>query len=115
MAHTITLSRRETFRYVGKHRDLDRWKPVGIAKVLPARQVRAPEPENFDDGGRFLLRATIPAGQEPKASAIALRDLYTSQGCSHEWDCCGCRSTYATVRRLSRREFAVFVDVSFNY
>lgn len=116
MAETIHLETRLTRRYVGTHKHLDAWRDVGTAKVLPQRLVRQPRDEEaYYDEGTYLVRARIPAGQDPKLSAQALADHFTTWGCSHEYDCCGCRSTTARVKRLSRRDFAVFFDASRNY
>lgn len=116
MAHTIHLETRQTHRYVGTHRRFDHWEHVGTARVLPPKLVREPRDEEaYYDEGTYLMHARAPTGQNPALTAQALRDHFSSWGCSHEHDCCGCRSSQARVRRLGPRDFAVFVDYSRNY
>lgn len=114
MAQTITLSRRLTRCYVGACAHLDRWRDVGTARVLPARQVRAPGMDQADLG-ELVLWARIPRGQDAAASRQALADYYDRWGCHHEYDCCGCLLCRATVRQVSRRDFVVHLSVGRNY
>ena len=37
----------------------------------------------------------------------AIADTLSGSRCRHEHDCCGCPCTYADVRRVARREYAV--------
>jgi hypothetical protein len=114
MATIIHLEKCLSYRYVGTCSHLDRWQSVGRAKVFPARLVREPG-KDIADCGTYVLTAKIPAGQDPLASREALRDHFTSEGCHHDYDCCGCRSTWAEVRRIAGRTFSVKLHVSRNY
>lgn len=113
MATIINLEVRKTRRYVDTCSHLDDWEPVGRAKVMPQRLVR--EGNGLDDQGTYLLHAWIPAGQDPELSRRALADHFTSEGCTHEYDCCGCWSMSASVKRVTRRAFAVRIEYRRNY
>ena len=48
----------------------------------------------------------------------ALKDTFTKAGCSHDYDCCGCRSTYVTSVTyvdLENRKWVVLTHSSRNY
>jgi hypothetical protein len=113
MSTIIHLERRVTHRYVGEYQHLDEWQDVGRAKVFPPRKIE--DGNGHDDAGTYLMHAKIPAGQDPEASRQALADRYTRWGCSHEYDCCGCLSTSAKVKRLTPRTFSVLIRQSRNY
>lgn len=113
MAEIIHLQRRLTHRYVGAYQHLDNWEYVGRAKLLAPRLV---DPGNdYDDAGTYLLHAKIPVGQDAEKSRRALEDRFTRWGCAHDYDCCGCVSTRATVKRVTPRTFSVLVRKSRNY
>lgn len=114
MAAIITLEARVTNRYVGTCSHLDEWQHVGRAKVMPQRLVRAGN--GHDDLGTYLAHAWIPAGQDPELSRQALEDHFTSWGCAHEYDCCGCISSQARiVRQITPRTFSVAISFTRNY
>ena len=113
MSHIVHLERRITHRYVGTYQHLDEWRYVGKAKVLAPRVID--EGNDYDDVGTYLMHAHIPAGQDPKQTQRALADYFTSEGCAHEYDCCGCVSTRARVKRLTPRTFSILVRKSRNY
>jgi len=116
--NTVRIESRLTDRYVGTCSDLDSWRHVGMVRLTPARLTRqrgGPRGTDHSDDGAYLMHARIPRGQDPHESARALRDTLTVEGCHHEYDCCGCRSTRADVRRIGRRDFIVHVTVSRNY
>lgn len=113
MSRIINLRRRVTHRYVGEYQHLDEWQDVGRAKILAPRVVD--EGNGLDDAGTYLLYARIPAGQDSEQSRQALADHFTRWGCSHEYDCCGCLSTWATVKQITPRTFSVRVRQTRNY
>lgn len=108
---TVHVYQRLTNRYVDSYRHLDRSKFLGTVKITPPRLVR--EANDYDDGGTYLLHARAPAGSPNLTHA--LRDTLSHHGCSHEYDCCGCRSVSARVRKVSARDYVIVQSVSFNY
>lgn len=109
--HRFNVYRRLTNRYVDSYRHLDREQFVATVRVTPPRLVR--QAEDFDDGGTYLLHVRAPAGAPNIAQE--LRDSLSHHGCAHEYDCCGCRSVSARVRKVSARDYVVTQQVSFNY
>lgn len=109
--HKLNVYQRLTHRYVDSCRHLDDSKFLATVSVTPPRLVR--DVTDYDDGGTYLLHVRAPAGA-PNLTG-ALRDTLSHHGCSHEYDCCGCRSVSARVRKVSARDYVVTQNVSFNY
>lgn len=109
----LHLYKRLTRRYVDEWRHLDDEQYVGRVKVLAGRQVR--EARDYDDGGSWRYRVVAPAALGSADLTGAIEDTLSHHGCSHEYDCCGCRSVRAQARRVSRREYVVTLHTSFNY
>ena len=114
MAQRFTLSIRRTHGYVGTWRHLDKWDEIGSAEVIATR---AHEIE--DNGYSHVNRINIvcvSTDAPPEDIKEALYSEFSSHGCSHEYDCCGCWSTSArTVRRLGPDRYAVLTSSSQNY
>lgn len=108
------LEVRETHRYVGTWSHLDAWTDIGTARITPFRRVREGRGDP-SDGGTLVAFARIPRGQDRDASKRALTDTFSKWGCSHEHDCCGCRSTSAEVLPISQRKFLIRQHVTYNY
>lgn len=108
---TFNVYRRLTHRYVDTCRHLDNHQFLAAVRATPPRLVR--EAEGYDDGGSYLLHVRAPAGSPNLTQA--LRDTLSHHGCSHEYDCCGCRSVRASVRKVSARDYVIVQSVSFNY
>lgn len=113
MSQLVHVQERLTHRYNDDYAHLDNWRYLGRVKVLGGREV---EPDNgYDEAGAYLMHAVAPRGLDPKAVRQALRDSFTRSGCSHEYDCCGCVSSYARVRQITPRTFSVLVRSYRNY
>jgi hypothetical protein len=107
------IYQRMTHRYADGWRHLDQEEFVGTVKVLaPTRQT---EPESYDEGGETRFRIVAPPALKGQDLSLAIRQTLSGSGCRHEYDCCGCASTRASVKRVSPREYAVRVAVSYNY
>lgn len=119
----IYPSIRLTHRYVGSWKHLDRWADqLPGVKMTPARETQppgGPEGDRFEDGGTYVRYATLPAGLTRKQRADyrqALADSMTSEGCSHEYDCCGCASHYTRAfPTRDPRRVLLRTHVSYNY
>ena len=46
---------------------------------------------------------------------LALSASINGRSCTHGYDCCGCASTYASVRKVKPGVFAVQARTSYNY
>ena len=114
---TELLEIRRTRRYVGTYRHLDRWDRVGTLRRVQTH-VRDIDPEDPCEPLEHQHIVCVEADRGVPSDQIeaALRDHYSSAGCAHEWDCCGCRSFYAeSVTRLDRSRYAVRVLSSRNF
>lgn len=93
--NTFPLERRLTHKYVGTWKHLDEWDDVGYAVI------RCSEVELTDDTDPCEPCETTMVVEvwtrQPEPQAVireAIISSLTSHGCSHEYDCCGCRSTW---------------------
>lgn len=133
-----SLSLRLTHIYVGTYRHLDKWLEIGTFDELGRRELPLPA-EDEDDPCEprkhelFVFVKPSPELHElwlqhkPAASELdafrfgerkiaqALRDMHTSHGCAHDWDCCGCRSYSAEAERFSGDVWRVVVSSSRNF
>lgn len=110
---TINAYRRLTHHYVGTCSDLDAHQFVATVRVTPPRVVR--EGNGHDEGDTTVMHCRAPAGVDLKLLARAIADTLTSEGCSHEWDCCGCASYRTRVRHVGRRRLVISTRTSYNY
>jgi hypothetical protein len=112
-----TLEIRQTRTYVGSYRHLDQWKRVGACQVIQ-RSARVLDEEDPCEPTEILNIVCVEAEPGVRSAEVeqALRDTFSSAGCAHEWDCCGCWSSYAKqVSRLDRDRYQVVVSASRNY
>jgi hypothetical protein len=117
MAEKISIAPRKTHQYIGPYNHLDEWGTPIIAKRLAAR--RLPPDRDNDDmacGPSYVSRVISPRGHKDRKAFIrALEDEFTSWGCAHEHDCCGCANYRATGKHVRGREYLLRVDVRYNY
>lgn len=105
------LYERLTFRYALGWSHLDNERFVATVKSTPFRLVR--EGNYHDDLGTYLAHVRAPRGAPNLIEAI--RDSFGGSGCRHEYDCCGCRSRFVQVKKVSARGYVLRVSVSRNY
>ena len=98
------LELRKTQKYVGQWKHLDEWEYIGEFKELGVTtDSDYDEDDPCESRTDYLVVriVKIEDGTTDDEIVQALRDVFTSHGCSHEYDCCGCRSYRAThVDRL---------------
>lgn len=96
----------------------DEWRELeGEFRILSAKRT-AP-----DSYGSYLtiFRIKAPKLADPKEVLLCLIEHFTTGGCAHAHDCCGCRSTLvvkmgmANDKRAGRREWIVQQFTCFNY
>lgn len=98
------LELRVTHKYVGTYQHEDEWKTLGEYEVLSSQKWRPVEEDKegeydiTDPIKHYYEVAVIPYGATYDAEEVrqALKDSFTQVGCHHEYDCCGCRSFYAS-------------------
>jgi hypothetical protein len=111
------LERRLTHGYVGSWKHLDQHEYVG-RMLIEATSTLGDEvdPEDPCEPCTTTLFVKVYSGEEEEAVKSALRDHFTAWGCSHEYDCCGCRSYRAgNITRLGSGYWRVTQHSSRNY
>lgn len=109
---TVNVYKRLTHHYVDECRHLDKEEFVTTVKLTPRVQVR--EGNHYDDLGAYVQFARMPKGAG-KGLLQGLADTLTNWGCTHDWDCCGCLLTSATVEKVGPRKLMVKISVGRNY
>lgn len=108
---------RKTHKYVGTWKHLDEHECIGSLDVRSTRT----EMDESDDGcepmsQEHLVIVKPNEGVSDEAITGALQDHFSSHGCSHEYDCCGCRSySVSSVHKLSGEYWLVTVGSTRNY
>lgn len=110
MPNTIELYERLTHQYRAGWSYLDEEQYIGTAKILAYRKTRDEGP----DGNNHLTRVIAPTSLRHLDLSRAIKDTLSGTYCQHEHDCCRCPSTYAYVRRVSAREYAVTLCTTYN-
>lgn len=118
-----SLEIRKTHKYVGTYRHMDEWETIGTIEDMGQRVLSVDD----DDPCEYTVRERIvrircDEVQPDERIERALRDTYTSHGCAHEYDCCGCWSHHVTdvvdqfpAHKGTTRVYAVTIASSRNY
>ena len=112
---------RQTHKFVGTYKDLDKWDHIGEFDIEAISDpiVNMDDPEDpCETTARILFIRVMPDSPARKQSEIerALRDGFESHGCGHDFDCCGCWSTSVIkVERLNDDYWRVETSASRNY
>ncbi len=119
MPEIQTVEKRNTSRYIDAYSHLDEWGPEFITiKVLAAR--RKPIDEDSWEGEGETTGKVVVMSNPYNLNRDEIRNMlyshFSQSGCNHEYDCCGCMSTYASVYKLRKpREFRVDLSFRRNY
>lgn len=106
----LHLYERLTHQYRPGWRYLDDEEYRGTAKILKLQLVE----DNGIDGHQHKTRVIVPSNLANEDLTSVIEDTLNQSTCQHEHDCCGCASTYATAKRVSKREYAVRLFTSYN-
>ena len=91
----MELQIRRTHKYVGPYNHLDDWDTIGSAIVIKSQTEDTQPDDDFDPCEPkkhvHLVHVEAPGASDEQIKQ-ALLDSFDHQGCSHEYDCCGCRS-----------------------
>lgn len=107
-----TLEIRKTRSYVGTWRHLDEWEDVGEFDVVG--EWTTLQMDNAEESTE-RVKIVCVACDDVELAVRALRDEFSSYGCSHDYDCCGCWSHYAEAFHLKEDRYAVIVNSRRNY
>jgi len=114
------LNLRKTRKYVGTYKHLDDWETIGTYQV-EASQAIEPEETNDDwedpcEPTKTVRFVKVKSDSSTEDIKQALKDIFTIQGCGHEFDCCGCRSWQAReVEYLGKEYWRLIVTSYRNY
>lgn len=129
MAQLVTAYKRLTNKYVGTYRHLDKWdydNPIRLkvlggmflsAYDLAAREGQPDRNIDPSEGGESYHRVVLmnPRGISDEDVEQAIYSEFSSHGCAHEHDCCGCMSTGVDLVKKGRREWLMKLRYSYNY
>ena len=74
------------------------------------------EPGNgYDEGQKASFRVIGSKRLSQDDQRQTLSEHLNYSRCSHDYDCCGCASTYARVRKVKPGIFAVQARTTYNY
>ena len=113
MAQLVTLEHRVTHTYVDKYAHLDQWGESFTFKALEPKLIATGD--GYDHGPVHVQRFIGSKSADQKSQIKALYDNLSYSGCSHEYDCCGCASVHASIRKVRRGVFTALLRTSFNY
>ena len=88
----------------------DEWDTAATVKVLPYKVI-----DINDDSYTVTQRVIAPSSHRKTDLSSAIASTFSRSGCRHEYDCCGCVSFHAIVRRVSAREYVAKISASRNY
>lgn len=118
---TTALEIRITRRYRSAWSSMDEWRKIGtLEAVARGALTDKTSPEDwYDDGSRGPTFAHIVKVKRDNKRVTdkdvrqALRDTFTYSHCTHEYDCCGCRSYHAyDVHKQSYGDAWVVIQTS---
>lgn len=115
---THSLEQRLTFKYVGTYQHEDEWNVIGEAEahLLPIVHLDETDPcDPTTRSGFALVRLADGQTADVETMRDAIRATFTSSGCHHEHDCCGCRSHHARVKHVKGRIFRLTITSARNY
>jgi hypothetical protein len=107
--HSIDLYYRLTHKFTLGWSHEDDWDHAVSAKILPLKLVAS-----TDDTDTFTQRVIAPSSHRKTDLSNAIASTLSRSGCRHEYDCCGCVSFHAIVRRVSAREYVARIHTSRN-
>lgn len=110
-----TLEIRLTNRYVGTYQHEDEWLVIGSYEITYSEKWIKQEEDGYDsvDAMKVYHHVTVNSDASVEDIGKALQDTFTMAGCHHEYDCCGCRSYYASKpKRISDDSSVWLVEVN---
>ena len=114
-----SLEIRKTHKYVGSCKDLDEHEHIGEFEIEASHTAinELPEPDPCEPQTTVhFVRVYCDKGVRLNQKVQALKDYFTSVGCSHEYDCCGCRSYWCNDVEVLRNDcFRLVVTSSRNF
>lgn len=107
MATKFTAEVRLTHTYIDDYSHMDKWGQAFKFKALASKVVD--EGNGYDETGNELIRVIGDKKADQELQARTLASHYSHYGCTHQYDCCGCHGQSASVRKVKRGVFSVFI------
>lgn len=85
------LEIRNTHKYVGTYRHMDDWTVIGTVNTV----MSVDKADDKGECGVVFKIVRVESDADHDQIRKALKDTFTSEGCSCMHDCCGCRSDKA--------------------
>ena len=89
---------------------LDESEYVATVKVLTPKTIE----EKGIDGYTEITSVIAPSALRSINLSRAIEDTMTYSHCQHEYDCCGCKTVRAYARKVSPRQYSVYLSTSYN-
>ena len=106
----LHLYKRLTHKYQDGWSSLDESVYIGTAKMLSRRMLK----DNGIDGRVHLTRVIAPASLGSTDLSDVISSTLSYSRCKHDFDCCGCATVSASVKKLSRRQYSVRLSTAYN-
>lgn len=114
--HALEL--RITHKYRDGWRGLDGWNTVGTYVVRRRFVEQLPDDADQDaEPGTLLMVETRLNGTQAftvEQVKTALENTLSGSSCTHDWDCCGCVSSYAQADHMGANEWRVLINYTRN-
>ena len=114
----IELQKRVSHKYVDEYDYLDDWDSLGKVRTIARSEPEYDDrEENIEDAYSVKEFVRVELYDDASEDDIrqALNDVYTHVGCAHEYDCCGCRSYWATSTHIKDDLWLVSIASSRNF
>ena len=112
------LVMRQTHKYRDGWSSLDVWDVVGTYVVRRRFVEVLPDDADPDaEPGTLLLVETRLNGKQAftvEQVKRALEQTMSVSGCTHDWDCCGCVSSYARAVHQGKNDWRVTIEYTRN-
>jgi hypothetical protein len=115
---TQYLERRLTHKYRSAYKHLDASETIGaFTTIAKSDLMHSDDEEDYCESTFQSLFVEVEMHEllPLKVYIDALSDHYSSAGCGHSWDCCGCRSFHGWASHLKDNLYRVDVSSSRNF
>jgi hypothetical protein len=120
MLYEFPAQYRITSRYKPAFSYMDEWVDLyghnADPKMFRALSIRTTFVEDYEDTFLRTFRFKAPKDVSDKECRLIIRDHLWTGGCSHDYDCCGCRSAYPTsIKKVGKRDWIATQSSSRNF
>jgi hypothetical protein len=96
---SLTLSLRKSHKYTDSYASLDDWDDIGTVDLVSTQSTV--DDSDICEPTTHIHIINVTSDSDKKDIEKALSNSFSHSGCSHEYDCCGCTSTYTdTIKHI---------------